>query len=278
MLSQAMRLLVAIVGLGLGAVHAEPVAMVTDVQGTATRRHGDLGVPLAILSALDEGARIQLTPGSRLTVLFFGSGDEYVSEGPGAVVLEAERPRAEGGATLIRRAPPKGQEIRIRPASVAQGGMVWRSAGIRLVAPVATSILETSPEFTWEDTRQNVSYRFSLTDANGSAVYAADTNGPVLRLPATLTLAPGALYNWEVSVRSDDDYLQSTRATFRTASETTQAQVRALRPKAGADFAARVAFAVWLEQRDLRDEARRLWRDLASERPDMVSLRERAER
>jgi hypothetical protein len=37
-----------------------------------------------------------------------------------------------------------------------------------------------------------------------------------------------------------------------------------------------VAYAVWLDQMELRDEAQRWWRQLSSERPDDPTLRQRA--
>jgi hypothetical protein len=143
---------------------------------------------------------------------------------------------------------------------------------------VATTILDASPEFAWEDPRRNVRYRFSLTDADGGAVYGTETDSRALRLPQSVLLQPGALYRWEVSVRSNGDHLQSVRATFRSASEEVRAQAQVLRPDRGASFAGRVAYAAWLDQMELRDEARRWWRELATERPDAAALRERAMR
>jgi len=258
------------------ATHAEPIAIVTDVQGAVSLLSGTAASPLPLLSELPEGTRVRLGGGARLTALYVRSGDEFTARGPGTVDFNAVRPEATGGATMSRRAPPQGREIRIRPSSVAQGGLVVRSAGARLVSPVASTTLERSPEFSWEDVRRNVHYRFSLTDADGAAVYGAETDARTLRLPPSVVLKPGALYRWEVTVRSNGDHLQSVRATFRTATDDVRAQAQALRPESAAGFPTRVAYAVWLDQMELRDEARRLWRELASERPDDATLRQRA--
>ena len=50
-------------------------------------------------------------------------------------------------------------------------------------------------------------------------------------------------------------------------------QPDAVRPAAGAPLSERVAFAVWLEQVGLKDEAARYWKALAAERPDSARLR-----
>ena len=81
----------------------------------------------------------------------------------------------------------------------------------------------------------------------------------------------------EVSSRKPNgDHLQSVRATYRTASNELQSEAQALRPDGNTGFSGRVAYAVWLDQMELRDEARRWWRELAAERPDNATLRQRA--
>ncbi len=46
-----------------------------------------------------------------------------------------------------------------------------------------------------------------------------------------------------------------------------------MRAAPAAPVSERVAFAAWLEQMELRDEARKYWRALATERPDDEKLR-----
>jgi hypothetical protein len=53
-----------------------------------------------------------------------------------------------------------------------------------------------------------------------------------------------------------------------------RAKIEAARPKAGASVSERVAFATWLEQLELRDEAKAYWKALASERPDSARLQD----
>jgi hypothetical protein len=57
-----------------------------------------------------------------------------------------------------------------------------------------------------------------------------------------------------------------------------RAQIEAARPKAKASVAERVRFAAWLEQLQLKDEARGYWKALSAERPESEQLRELAAR
>ena len=72
-----------------------------------------------------------------------------------------------------------------------------------------------------------------------------------------------------------------TSATFvmrgGTASAELRSRAESLRPGPGAPLSERVAYAVWLEQAQMRDEARRYWKALAAERPEAARLRGLAE-
>lgn len=71
--------------------------------------------------------------------------------------------------------------------------------------------------------------------------------------------------------------MQVARAEFRVAPPELQAQAKSLAPAAEATVADRVAYALWLEQNDLRDEARRWWAAVAQARPEQAALRQRAD-
>jgi hypothetical protein len=52
-----------------------------------------------------------------------------------------------------------------------------------------------------------------------------------------------------------------------------RARIEAARPAPNAPVSERVAFAAWLEQMQLKDEARSYWKALAAERPDSAQLK-----
>jgi hypothetical protein len=52
-----------------------------------------------------------------------------------------------------------------------------------------------------------------------------------------------------------------------------RAEAEALRPAASAPLSTRIAYAAWLDQMELKDEARKYWRAAAAERPDDARLK-----
>lgn len=155
------------------------VALVTDLAGAAGR--------LAILSEVHADTTVQLD--GAMTVLYYGSGDEFSFRGPARIVFGAQEP------AVLQGAPAQRNSSGPKRAALKPGG----------VAP-ATFVM-----------RRNV--------------------------------------NAEL-----------------------RAQIEAARPAPNAPVAERVRFAAWLEQLQLRDEARTYWKALAAERPDSQELKELAAR
>jgi hypothetical protein len=161
----------------LPGIAGAQVALVTDLAGAAGK--------LAILSEVDADTTVELQ--GAMTVLYYGSGDEFSFRGPARIVFGPAEPKVLEGAPAQRiSSGPK-------RAALKPGG----------VAP-ATFVM-----------RRNIN--------------------PELR-----------------------------------------AQIEAARPAPNAPVAERVRFAAWLEQLQLKDEARAYWKALAAERPDSQHLKELA--
>lgn len=157
-------------------VYAQPVALVTDLSGKA----GSLG----ILSEIPADSRIRVD--GELTVLYYGSGQEFRFRGPALIAFAAAGPKVvEGAAAAQPRPVTPEKRVAVRPGGVTPATFVMRN--------------RISPEL--------------------------------------------------------------------------RAHIEALRPAAGAPVSERVAFAAWLEQMQLKDEARDYWRALAAERPDSAELK-----
>lgn len=255
-------------------VSAQSVAMVTDVSGRVTGPG-----PVAILSEIAADARMQLDAGARLVTIYLKSGDEYTITGPAQVQFRANEPQVTSGAPPQRKASPlaKGGNVTIQPVKVAQAAFVMRSsrvtARIKLLAPSATRTLDASPEFRWQAVEPGAKYRFELSDDTGRTLFESDVDDTTLRLPPSVALRPGGSYTWEVSARMPDNRRYVSAVDFTLASADLKAQAEALRPADGSPVSDRVAYAAWLEQMELRDEARKYWRALAAERPEDVRLK-----
>lgn len=254
---------------------ASSVAIVTDLSGKATAE----GKTISILSEIPTDAYIQLDGGTRMVTIYYSSGAEYAFTGPAQIRFPASEPQLLSGGKAEKRANPLakgGKDIVIKPVGVVQAGFVMRgartAARIKLFSPSGTRTLERRPQFRWTDIEPGLKYRFELIDETGRSLYEADVTGASLRLPESLRLRDGAGYAWEVSARLPDGRRYVGASDFSIASTDLRAQAEALRPAAAAPVSVRVAFALWLEQMGLRDEARKYWRALAVERPQNERL------
>lgn len=279
--------LILMLGLVAGRIEAaesraEIVAMITDVQGKVTLSAQGEARPLAILTEVRDDASIELAPAARLVAVWLSSGEEYSFAGPAAVRFTSSGPQMLSGATPARRpsALEKAKDIRIRATGVTQAAVVMRSLGktsrIRLLTLAGTRTLEPSPEFRWQPIPGIKQYRFELADMTGRALLETEVGGGSFSLPASLKLEEGVRYSWEISARLPDGRKYAASADFSVAPAAERARVDAVRPSAGASLSERVAYAVWLDQIELRDEARKYWKDAANERPQDTRLRQLA--
>ena len=259
---------------GSAPAMAQNVAMVTDVSGRVTGQ-----VPVTILSEIRADSRMQVEPGSRLVVIYLASGDEYTFTGPAQIQFNAAEPQVVSGAKFQKKSSPlgKGSNVTIRPVNVAQAAFVMRSsrptARIKLLTLSGTRTLDIAPEFRWQEVEPGAKYRFELTDDTGKSLYDAEVAGASLKLPPSLQLREGVGYTWEVSTRSPDGRRYVSAGDFSIAAQDLRAEAESLRPNAGAPVSQRVTYAAWLEQVQLKDEARKYWRTLSSERPEDAKLK-----
>ncbi len=286
---QVLRRMLAIgIVMGVAVLNAAPaaaaVAMVTDLQGKAAQNGEGRTRELSVLSDLDAGAQVQIQPGATLTVLYLESGSEFVFKGPAVVVFAATQPEVTSGAKAEKRTPALGKggrDIRIKPVGLVQGAMVMRNlragARLQLVTPRGGYTLDPAPEFRWQAVPGGLTYTFELNDESGATVHQAQTTALSVMLPATIPLREGMQYSWEVSTRNAEGARVSNLGKIALAPAELRAQAGAAKPDAAAPFASRVIYAAWLEQANLKDEARKYWQALSAERPDEPRLKSLAE-
>lgn len=260
----------------------EAVAMITDVQGKATIGAAGDTRDLTILTQVANESQIDLEQAARLVAVWLRGGEEYAFVGPAVIRFTSSGPRMLSGAQPTRRpsALENGKGIRIRPASVTQAAVVMRGLGksfrIRLLTLAGTRTLDPLPEFRWQPIPGMRQYRFELADVTGRALLELDVSSDSYRLPAAIKLEEGTTYTWEVSTRLPDGRKYASSGDFSIMPAAQREEVEVVRPRADASLAERVAFAVWLEQQELRDEARKYWKDAAVERPQDAQLRQLA--
>ena len=256
------------------------VGMVTDLLGQATVSSQGRSRDLTILDELDAGAMVRVSPGATLVVLYLDAGDEYVFKGPATIDFRREQPEMQSGTTPERRnltLGKGGKVIRIKPVGMTQGAMVMRGiradARIQLLNLHRTRTLETRPEFRWKELQPGLKYAFELDDETGRMIFEAQVNATSMELPASVQLKEGVPYTWEVSARLPDGRKYSSSAEFAVAPADLRAQAEALRPATSAPLSTRIAYAAWLDQMELKDEARKYWKAASAERPEDSRLR-----
>ena len=255
------------------AASAQSVAMATDVAGTVTSG----GKSVSILSEIAADARVDLAAGARLVAVYLQAGDEYAFTGPAQVQFRAPEPQVLSGAKPQKRASPLGKGVAVKPVTVAQGAFVMRSgrntARIKLLTLSGTKALSASPEFHWEEVESGTQYRFELTDETGKSLLETTVKGSLLSLPPSVQLREGGNYMWELSARLSDGRRYLSTGDFGVATADVRARAESMRPPTGSPVSQRVAYAAWLEDMELRDEARKYWKTLAAERPDDAKLK-----
>jgi hypothetical protein len=250
--------------------------MITDLTGKVSAPGARSGV--TILAEIEADARLVLEPGARLVAIHLISGDEYSVAGPAQVQFGRDGLRGLSGTKPVKRAGPlanSDQQIRIRPGAVTQAAFVMRSGGaanrITLLTLNGTKTLERNPGFRWQAPAPGLRYRFELTDDSGRTLVATEVEGTSFKL-SSVQLKEGASYTWEVSTQPQEGRRYLGVGDFEVATHDLSMQTASLRPAPGAPVSARVAFAAWLAQVKLRDEARMYWRALTLERPGDARL------
>ena len=257
---------------------AEPVAMITDIQGKV---QGDVAAgPPAILASVESGATLQVADGGALVVVYFQSGKEFTFKGPSTIKFAGGEPQVLAGAKPDARDPLMGKVAgagKIKPVGKIQAAVVMRgsnqNARIKLENMVGTRVLEVRPVFQWQAPEQGLSYDFELTDEAGRILLETQVRGTSFALPESVKLQDGKTYTWLVGTRMSDGRKYTNAGDFTVAPAELRRDIEAVRPAADAPIAERVTYAAWLDQMQFHDEARKYWKQLALARADDANLK-----
>jgi hypothetical protein len=258
---------------------AEPVAMITDLKGVA-HLSGQKNM-LSVLTYLPAGEEIVLEEGS-LVVTYFDQSSEFTFKGPARITIQ------EKIAKVIVGAPAKMRELDkekaagagkfARTGKLAFAAVEMRSLAIKptLLAPVNTKLSTTRPLFSWKSLNEAEGYLLVLSDEEGKAIQQVDVTNNSWQLPITTELKLGVDYQWRVVETLKSGEKLTAKGNFSIADEATIARVFAKHPSADAGISEKVTFAIYLESEGFRDDAKTLWRELATLRPEDQNLRFRA--
>ena len=260
---------------------SDPPGLVIDVQGNATLA----GARVAILTGLPPGAEVTLAPAARVVVVHTQNGRQFELIGPGAFrwaagKVEVVRP---GELRVRESADAAFGDLRLRTGRIAQASISMRGGApgeskLALLSPASTWLLEAPRSFRWQPVAGAASYRFQLTDSNGKPLHEARTSAASVELPAGVALEAGRTYGWQVQADLSGGRTVDGWTEFGVAGPDLRARVDRARPRADAGFGDRLLYALLLDELGLREEAERLWAQLARERPEDKDLAARAQR
>ncbi len=258
------------------AVWADPVAIVTDALGEHTLN----GEALEILAEVSAGDQIMVADSGSISLVYYQDGAEFVYAGPASFEVGQDAPKTlSGNEPSNGSAVPEG-EGSISTVGLAQAAMVMRAGGsekrLDLVFPVDTVLLSSPEVFRWRELAEGVGYTFELTDGEGRSLLETTVTGNELAVPSHISLTSGDYYSWSLESRLPDGKKFSSYAGFSIADDELISRIDSFRPADEANVSRIIVFALWLEQNELVEEARRYWQIASRQRPEDLALRQRA--
>ena len=200
------------------------------------------------------------------------SGEEFSLKGPGEFVVTKQGVKATKGAAPAVRAPaikPSAATM-VQTSKTATASLRMRSApGYKAgrpgaLYPVNTRISTLQPTLRWAGD-PGATYEVVVTSASGKEVFKGNVHGTSIRLPAQLVAGQG--YAWACSAGG----AQVADARFETLSVDAIAAADKARASAKS-FPDRVLLALSLQDLGAAQDAKEVWAQLASERPDIPEL------
>ena len=249
---------------------AAPVALVTALAGKAETQVEGKTVTVSLLSEFPPGARVRLHRDAKMVLLFYRTAGQAAITGPSLFRVGDTAAEPLSGNEPVNRPPlagKNGKPLVIHPAGVTQGAIVIRGVNkpIPALSLAGGTTLSVRPTFRWREVEPGFDYQFTLKDNSDAVLFTRTLRGTVVQLPPDVVLEEGQRYRWSVFARGSDGTAYGSSYRFVVADVATRADFENFTPSPTADASERVAFAVWLEQAGLSDEAASYWQQLATE-------------
>jgi len=259
------------------------VAMIADIEGTATIAKDGNTQPAEILLEFVTGSEITLQADTTLTLFFFASSEEYVFDGPAGIIIGKQKPEQKSGKAASARNLNMTKLVDIASQDedrIDLGVLKLRNfevPNLVLTSPKDTKVISLRPEFTWSSVEGVKNYKFILANELGKTIADLTVNGPGIKLPEEFELSPGEEYTWEIIAKISADTEYRAHAYFNVAEQDILVQVEESRPDSTASFSEKVVYARLLERLNLEHAAMTIWQEIASLRPESESLQKRIE-
>jgi hypothetical protein len=246
--------------------------MVLDLQGTGQLTDGGKPAKLQLLAYLKPQMELSLDAGSKASVSLYATKSVYQLTGPAVVVIEADKLVVKQGQPPVVKSKSQKLVAATETANLVPGAIRMREMPprVKLLSPQNGGIiLDSRPVFTW-DALEAATYEVTVLEGADRTVAQTKTADSSWQLPESQQLAPGKTYRWTVSYTSPrDNKTYRAAGEFNVAAKTAAAELAALKPAEDAAIEDWVLYALVLQNRNMNDEARSVWRRIAAKRPDL---------
>jgi hypothetical protein len=259
------------------------IAMIADIEGPGAITVAGNNQAADILDELAAGSEISLEDGSKLTLFYFASSEEYTYDGPGEILIENQQPKLVSGKQANTRNLNMAKLADI--AAEDEGGIGlgvlklrnFEKPKLQLLAPVDTKIIAMQPKFSWLPVAGASSYKFILSNELGKNIANISVSDNWVNLPVDTKLMSGEEYTWEIVVQTADPAEYRAHAYFSIAEDYVIDQVESSRPDTAARFSEKIVYARLLEKLGLKHDAKTIWQELVVLKPNNALLQARVD-
>jgi hypothetical protein len=262
-----------------------PVAMVLAVEGTVrVTPKGEKERKVAAEDLLYAGDTIAVRADGSASIAVLGLGLRQTLKGGGTATLGPKGCEASPAVESKGMPPAVARTMKgVRPAAgdSRKAGMPMRGAAPQPSAPIApidgATVDALRPELAWRGREGVTSYRVTLTDAAGQALWKAETTGPRLAPDDDRPeLRRGEVYTWKVA---DPTGREVASGHFTVADAEESRQLAELKPLASSkDPADLLAAAMSYDRLHCSAEALACYEALVKLAPDDPSYRNALDR
>jgi hypothetical protein len=200
---------------------AQPVAIVTEVDGSARVLARGRALRLDVADPIERGAIVVLDPGARIVLAYPKSGAIFELQGPGRFLAHVDAVESKTRSSLVARRDMASvlRALRIRPeGTTLQGSAAMRGAStleLQAEGPTGMRLARDAMRLCWRPMGAQWLYRVRLIDDDGIVLFEAQTHDADFELPATLQLQASAQYLWHVLATGPNGRSAEAAGQFR---------------------------------------------------------------
>lgn len=247
---------------GTLAAHAspEPVALVTELSGTAVVAQKPDGGTLEVLHELRVGAVVTLNSGARAVVVHTASGIVYDLSGPGRFRVQGKGVDALNGARLARRELPQSiRSFQLKPLSAMQANIVMRGGTPVWLDGPSGGVLGTD-ELNYRIQGNVVTPKVEITALGGNAIVVVQQASSAFNPASATSIQRGTRYLLLIKGTDGRGKPIELSSSFWLIDSESAARLKAARPVAEATTTDLIVYALALESAGATATAQETWR------------------